>query len=259
MSKAIFITVRTGSTRLPNKALKKFQGITTIEYVIKRMKNSKKADQIVLCTTERKADDTLIEIANRNNIKYFRGNENDKLVRWRDAAKQFNIEFFVTADGDDLFCEPKLLDLAFEQFDRNKSDFIQSKDIICGAFTYGIKVDALNKVCEIKDSDDTEMMWVYFTKTNLFMVEELENVPKKFYRDDIRMTLDYEEDFEFFNTIVNKAATTTDYLSLDKILEILDENPKIKEINFFRQEQWANNQKNKTSLKLKNKSDEKSQ
>ncbi|HEC29048.1 MAG TPA: hypothetical protein ENI65_05630, partial [Gammaproteobacteria bacterium] len=49
---AIFITVRTQSTRLPAKALKPINGMPTIEYLIKRMKHSRNADAIILCTTE---------------------------------------------------------------------------------------------------------------------------------------------------------------------------------------------------------------
>ena len=49
--KAIFITVRTGSTRLPQKALLKIHDHSTIEHLIKRVKRSKLADIIVLCTT----------------------------------------------------------------------------------------------------------------------------------------------------------------------------------------------------------------
>lgn len=251
MYKAIFITVRTGSMRLPGKELKIIDGITTIEYVIKRMKYSRLADKIILCTTTKKKDDVLIEIAKNNNIGYFRGSENDKLDRWKGASEKFNIDFFCTADGDDLFCEPKLIDMAFEQSERNNSDFIQSKKVICGSFTYGLKVNALKKVCELKDTDETEMMWVYFTETGLFQVEELENVPNKFYRSDIRMTLDYIEDFRFFHAVINKSKNIDSYLSLDEIIEIIDKNPFIKEINYFRQKQWADNQKIKTNLKIK--------
>lgn len=249
--KAIFITVRNGSTRLPDKALKNIQGIPTIEYVIKRVKHSKIADKIVLCTTENKQDDSLVEIALRNNIDYFRGSEEDKLDRWRGAAQKFDIEFFCTADGDDLFCDPVLIDMAFEQYVRNESDFIESKKVITGAFTYGIKVSALNKVCEIKDSDQTEMMWVYFTETGLFKCEELENIPPKFIRSDIRMTLDYQEDYDFFNTVIEKSGEKNNFLPLNEIVDILNKYPEINEINFFRQQQWADNQKKKTILKLK--------
>lgn len=251
MNKAIFITIRNGSTRLPNKAFLDFGGITAIEYLIKRLGQSKETNKIVLCTTPKKKDDSLVEIAVKNKIEFFRGSEEDKLVRWQGAAKKFKIDYFCTADGDDIYAEPFLIDLCFKQFDSNNPDFVESKKVITGAFTYGIKVSALNKVCEIKDSDQTEMMWVYFTDTGLFKCEELENIPEKFIRQDIRMTLDYQEDYDFFNSILIKSGKKISYLSLDEIVDIINNNPEIKDINFFRQQQWADNQKKKTTLMIK--------
>ena len=97
------------------------------------------------------------------------------------------------------------------------------------------------------------MMWVYFTDTGLFDVRNLENVPKQFYRNDIRMTLDYEEDMTFFVEVAKRWSKKDNLLTLSEILNIVDTEPFLKEINFFRQEQWAQNQKDKTTLKLKNK------
>jgi len=251
MNIAIFITVRNGSTRLPNKAMLNIGNIPTIEFLIKRMKSSKLANEIVMCTTENTSDDSLVEIAKRNNIEYFRGDEEDKLERWNGAAKEFNVDFFVTADGDDLFCDPYLADLAFEQYLKNNSDFIQATGVITGVFTYGISSKALKKVCEIKDTNETEMMWVYFTETNLFNIEELENVPDKYKRNDIRMTLDYIEDFDFFQKVVQISNSKSSNISIDEILHIIENYPNIKEINFFREAEWAENQRKKTKLKLK--------
>ena len=63
MVTAILITVRTNSTRLPNKALLKIMGKETIVYLIDRVKKSKLADKIILCTTKNKEDDILCKIA----------------------------------------------------------------------------------------------------------------------------------------------------------------------------------------------------
>jgi Spore coat polysaccharide biosynthesis protein F, CMP-KDO synthetase homolog len=180
LNKSIFITVRMGSTRLPNKALKKIGDKTSIEFLINRLRYSSFFDNIVLCTTNLSRDDVLVEIARKNKIDYYRGSEEDKLLRWLGAVNKYKVEFFVTADGDDSFCEPYLIDLAFKQYKRNKSDYIQSTGIICGAFTNGISSNAIKQVCEVKDTSDTEMIWPYFTDTGLFKVEELEEVPKKF-------------------------------------------------------------------------------
>ena len=249
MNNSIFITVRTGSTRLPSKALLQVGNKSTIECLIDRVKRSSHKDNIVLCTTELPEDDILCELARKNEILFCRGSTEDKLERWLKACNEYSVDFFVTADGDDLFCDPELIDKAFEQYRNTGADFIQATGIVCGAFTYGIKAEALRKVCEIKDTTDTEMMWVYFTDTGMFNIEELKNVDPIYYRDDIRMTLDYADDLEFFRTIIEHFGDKG--FSLGDIIQYLDDNPKIKDINFYLHEEWSQNQKDKTRLAIR--------
>ncbi len=256
MNKAIFITVRTGSTRLPKKCLLKINGLTTIQHVIRRMKRSKLADFIVLCTTILKDDDILCQIAKKEGIKCFRGSVQDKLVRWLGAAEKFDVEFFVTADGDDLFCEPELVDLAFKQYMGKSPDFISGDDVRgvdvpCGAFTNAIKTKALKKVCEIKDTSDTEMIWSYFKDTGLFDWQKLEGVPAFYKRPEIRMTLDYPEDFEFFKNVIENLSKEKKEFNLKDIIEYLDKHPAVVKINQFLQNKFKKNQKSKTKLIIK--------
>jgi spore coat polysaccharide biosynthesis protein SpsF len=249
MVKAIFITVRATSTRLPNKALLKINGLATIEYVIERAKKSKNKDIVVLCTTTNKADDPLVELAKNHEIEYFRGSEEDKLERWNGAAKKFGVDFFVTADGDDLLCDPELMDIEFKQLENSNIDFIDcGEDILCGAVTYGIRVSALEKVCSMKNSRDTEMMWTYFKDTGLFKVEKIK-CDDLFKRPEIRLTLDYIEDFKVFETIINNFEGKE--FGLRDVIQFLDANPDIVKINQFRLKDWADNQKKKTKLVLK--------
>ncbi|MEK0338202.1 MAG: hypothetical protein QQN41_12280, partial [Nitrosopumilus sp.] len=82
-------------------------------------------------------------------------------------------------------------------------------------------------------------------------VEELQAVAKHYYRDDFRMTLDYPEDLEFFKEVLRLLGNSTGYVSLDEILQIIEKNPYIKEINFFRQKEFITNQQAKTGLKIR--------
>jgi len=251
MKKAIFITVRTGSTRLPKKALLEINGLATIQHLIRRVKKSKNADLIVLCTTNLQEDRVLCDIAQKEGIEFFQGSVDDKLERWKGAAEKFNVEFFVTADGDDLFCEPELIDSAFLQYKRNKSDFIKSDGLVAGAFTYGIKTSALQKVCEMKDTNDTEMMWVYFLDTGLFKCEDLESVDKIYKRPEIRATLDYKDDFMFFKSVIENISKQKEYFNLRDIISFLDKNSELIKINQYLESTFKQNQKNKTKLILK--------
>lgn len=243
--KAIFITVRSGSTRLQDKCFLKIGFKHTIEYVIQQAKKSLKADIIVLCTTNEKSDDKLCKIAEANGISFFRGSTNDKLERWNSAAKQFNVDFFVTADGDDLLCSHELMDLAFDQYQLNNPDFIKSDDVICGVFTYGIKSSALSRVCKAKKSKNTEMMWIYFADPETCDIENLQSIPHTFLKDncDIRMTLDYEDDLIFFTNVISNISKEVDIK--DAIAYIRD-NPEVAKINFYLQDAWKNNQEKNT-------------
>lgn len=248
---AIFVTVRSGSSRLPGKALMEIKGKSTIQRVIERALEACVTDLVVVCTTTLPEDDQICEIAKRCGAKVFRGSVSDKLLRWLGAAHMYGVDYFITADGDDLFCDPKLNDLALHQLRNGSADFIQSSRVIPGAFTYGIRTSALEKVCEIKASDDTEMMWVYFTQTGLFKIEELAGDLSPYVRDNVRITLDYQEDFDFFVRVFDSLYDLYPSMPLIKVLEYLDANPNVAAINLFFNNVWSANQIEKTQLVLK--------
>lgn len=222
-----------------------------LEHLITRVKRSSQANGIILCTTELPQDTVLCEIASDQNIQFYRGPTEDKLARWMGAAKASNVKLFITADGDDIFCDPELIDLGFNQLEQTGADFIEAGDVPCGAFTYGIRVTALQKVCEIKNTQDTEMMWTYFKDTGLFKLATLTNVPAVLCRPEIRMTLDYREDFDFFKNILDNLGHN-DNFSLRDIIAYLDMHPEVIALNKHLQEIFLQNQKAKTKLVLKN-------
>tara|TARA_R100000234_G_scaffold10953_1_gene6175 strand:+ start:3897 stop:4682 length:786 start_codon:yes stop_codon:yes gene_type:complete len=254
MKKGIFITVRTNSSRLPNKALMKICGKPTIQYAIDRAKQSSCADVIVLCTSTSNNDDALCEIAHKNGIECFRGSLIDKIDRWLQAALEYKVDYFVNIDGDDLFCEPELIDMAFEQHDKEDHDFVKcdEENLVVGAFTLGAKTTAIQKVCDIKDTEDTEAAWLYFSDMDIFKTSLLENVPESYNRPDIRATLDYYDDFLFFSNIIEYfGAQKKSRFSLLDVVKYVDENPRVLDINRNCQQEYLNNQQKLTKLIVK--------
>lgn len=250
-----FITARTDSSRLPRKMLLPIKGRTVIKHVIDRAKMIRGLEGIVLCTSDRTQDDVLETIAKKEGILCFRGSLEDKLERWRGAAEEFGADYILTIDADDLFFAPELCELAMEQVTRDKVDFLQGpKTLACGAFTYCFSVSALEEVCKMKDSSNTEMMWVYFTDTGFFKVAELKVPDPIFLNERVRFTLDYPEDLEFFKRVFEELDMKKNTVPLRDIMELLVEKPEIAEINFFRQQEFLDNQAKKTTLKLKTES-----
>ena len=242
--KAIFISVRTESTRLPKKALLQICGKPTISYLIEALKKSQHADDIILCTSTMEADDELCEIATHLGIKYYRGSLEDKLQRWLGACKEYEVDFFVNVDGDDIFFDPGLADLCFQQEMSSAQilDFIDGRGLYNDV--YGISYEALKVVCSNKPDNDTEFIRPHFVSPSYnFTVETVQGIPEKYLKKDIRMTLDYEEDFFFFSKIIGHFVENSLQLDFESVLEYLANNPEVVEINWNREQNWKDNQK----------------
>jgi spore coat polysaccharide biosynthesis protein SpsF len=238
--KAIFISARTGASRLPNKTILKIKDKHTIEYVIGAVEKSRLADKIILCTTTLTEDDILCEIANSNGIEYFRGSPLNKLVRWSSACNKFNISFFATADGDDLFYDAGLADLCFQQGER--FDIISGQGLYNDV--YGIRAAALEKITRSLNEKIVEPhdLIDFLKSQKQLAVGELTKVPDLYKKKNMRLTLDYEEDFDFFKEVICKLPRD---FSLKDAITYIENNESVRNINLFRENDWKNHQKTK--------------
>ena len=230
MKTAITITIRMKSTRLPQKALKKLSNKTLIDHLIERLKRAKLPDEIILCTSTNPQDNILVKVAKKNNIKCFRGDEDDVLNRLYKAAKKYNIDFIISTTGDNPLTDPEYVDKTIEKFQETNADYITSLDLPWGAFSYGVKIKALKKVLELKKESDTEVWGQYFTKSNLFKIEKIE-VDKSLKKPDLRLTVDTPEDFRLMEIIYDELYPKNPSFTLYDVIKLFKQNPKLKKFN----------------------------
>lgn len=251
MKTAIFISVRNKSTRLPGKALLQIEGKTMIEHLIARLKSARLPDLIVLCTSTNPKDDVLVEIAKKNGIEYSRGSEDDVLDRYLKTAEKYKVDFAVIALGDATFVDAGYVDKTIELFKETDADFIKIPDLPVGAFTYGLKMEAVRKACQIKDATDTEFWGGYFIKNKLFNVKDLEVQDQELKHPEIRLVVDYPEDFELIKEIFKKLYQKGKIISLKEVMKLLKERPEFLEINRKAKERYEENLKDAPKPKFK--------
>ena len=238
------------STRLPGKALLKIKGKPVIEHLIDRLKLAKRPDLIALCTSTHPDDAILVDVARNNGIEYFRGSEDDKLDRYLNAAQKYGVDFIVVTEGDNVFYEPEIIDKIIELYLSTNADYISCLDLPVGTAPHGVKAEALQKVCKIKGEQDTEVWPGYFTDTGLFKVELVE-VEEKLRRPEIRLTLDYPEDYKLFEEIFNRLYQAGKVFSLRDILSLLEDNPQLTDINRNVEAVYLEHLKKSAPVKLK--------
>jgi spore coat polysaccharide biosynthesis protein SpsF (cytidylyltransferase family) len=225
-----FITVRTASSRLPNKCLLPFGKGTVLQHVINRAKYF--GFTPVVCTTTLEEDNVIAELA--ADCLVFRGSVKDKLSRWLGACDKFGIASFHQFDADDLFLDGNLAKDSMTLL--SKVDIVYpSENIFIGGVGFSVTRDLIAKACNTKNTDDTEMMWHF--------IEKLPNVKATtlgvFGNPNIRLTLDYEEDYLLLRVVLSLLG---EYATIDDIERLFLNNPSLKEINWFRNEQWKSAQ-----------------
>jgi len=237
MQKAILISVRSTSSRLPEKPYLKINEREIITYLFENIKKSKEADVIVVSTSEDIEDNLICDLAEKYGLNYFRGSNNDKLERWLKTCKEFNIDFFVNVDGDDIFFDYELADLVLNQM--VNYDFVDGHGLYNDV--YGVSFKALNKICTNKKTKDTEFIRPFFQNDKEINIHKPKNLPEKYIKSDFRMTLDYYDDYLFFKKVIENNQTYT----FDEVVSYLDNNPDVKNINYYLDIEWKKNQEAK--------------
>tara|TARA_B100001939_G_C16809586_1_gene559349 strand:- start:192 stop:938 length:747 start_codon:yes stop_codon:yes gene_type:complete len=235
------ITVRTNSSRLPKKCLLPFGNMNVLEHNIKRA--SKAGLNPIVCTSINQNDDAIIEICKIHNTPFFRGSELNKILRWYECMKFYELELIHTIDSDDPFFCPyeimKSIDLACKTINIPTVVY-PSKASMNGAASVGFSFNqpALSKILEnVSEECDTEMIESFIENTknlNKFFLEG-EDINKDIHR----LTLDYAEDYLFLLCIKSALGT---YASREQINEFINKFPQSKKINESREIDWMKNQ-----------------
>jgi len=164
------------------------------------------------------------------------------LSRWLGATQKYNVEFFVNVDGDDLFFDAGLADICFKQKEFNKDiDFIDGQ----GQYNdvYGISTRGLEIVCEKKQSNETEFIKPFFYDVEQYInIQKLSNVPDKYKKKKMRLTLDYVEDLKMFKQVIEHFVDESKEMIFGDIIKYISENPEVSDINWYREQDWKENQ-----------------
>ena len=205
MTFGVIIAARMGSKRLPGKALLPLMGIPVISFIIRRLKKSKLASNIIFATTLLKEDDELASVAQNEGVEVFRGSENDVLSRYVQAASAYNFNYVVRITGDCPFVDAHTLDYVLNQCKSLRSfDLATTKP----AYPHGIDYEiypkvVLEKINELPlTAEEREHHLNFFYKNeNQFTIQHLQPPPDLKLEDTIFL-LDTAIDYANINAIL---------------------------------------------------------
>jgi spore coat polysaccharide biosynthesis protein SpsF len=104
------VAARTGSARLPGKALLPLMGLPVISLLLRRIRTSRMLDELIFATTTLPQDDRLAQTVAAEGVRVFRGAVDDVLDRCVQAGALLGVEYGVCITGDCPFVDGPSLD-----------------------------------------------------------------------------------------------------------------------------------------------------
>jgi spore coat polysaccharide biosynthesis protein SpsF len=221
-----------GSTRLPGKVLAKIdENNTVLKFLINQLKFSTLLDEIIIATSNAKINDEIENFANQEKIKCFRGDEQNVLDRFFQCAKEFQLENIVRITADNPLVDPKLIDMAIQEFQKNKVDYLTNSRN--RTFPYGTEIEIftfsalLNAWKNAEKKSEQEHVTPYFyNNPNIFSIHDFTHSKNLSH---YRYTIDHQNDLKLVKAIISKIENRP--ILMKDVISIFEISPKLLDIN----------------------------
>jgi spore coat polysaccharide biosynthesis protein SpsF len=239
MKTGAVVQARTSSTRLPGKVLRELpygSGVTTLQQVIRRLKRSEQLGDIIIATTIEGADEAIVKLSEKENVKWFRGSVDDVLERYYLAAKENDLDVIVRITSDCPCMDPEVVDWVLGKHLAAKADFTSTS--LHRTFPQGLDIEVLSfDALERANSEAVEAFerehvcpYIYKRKPHTFKICKVQ-APERFYGPDIRITLDTTEDYILLCAVFDYLYQADEFFGAEDIIKLFRDKPWLKDIN----------------------------
>lgn len=196
------VQARMGSTRLPNKVMKKINGVPMIELILSRLSQSKELDQVVVATSVDPKNVPLVKHVKSLGYACELGSENDVLQRYINAAKAHHADTVVRITGDCPLVDPELVDECIRRFRAGSVDYFSNTNP--PTYPDGLDIEvvtlaALNRaILESDKSFDHEHVTPYVRESGRFNLSGMQHSEDLSH---LRWTVDESADFDVINKV----------------------------------------------------------
>lgn len=230
------IEARMGSSRFPGKVLADIFGKPALMRLVERLRHCVRLDGIVLATSVAPQDDALEQWALSENVEYYRGSEDDVLLRVVEAQRKMKSDIVVEVTGDCILLDPEIIDMGIETFLENDCDVVSNVRKLSFPMGVDIQVFRLSALEEVAatvfDPAVREHVSLYFYEhPERYRILHL-FAPKRWHAPHYRFQLDYHEDHAFLNEVY-RALTPSygDVFGIEEIMALLRQKPSLLNIN----------------------------
>jgi spore coat polysaccharide biosynthesis protein SpsF len=221
-----------GSARLPGKVLEDIGGETMLVRVVKRTKQSRLLNEIVVATTTAQKDNAIVNECKRLNLQVYRGEEHDVLDRYYQTAVVYQFDTIVRITSDCPLIDPTVIDRVIAAFLSKHPDY--ASNFIERTYPQGLETEimtmsALSRTWEsaVEKYQRTHVTPFIYQNPNIF---SLLSVKGEADWSHMRWTVDTPEDLSFMRAVYERLGNNTS-ISWKDVLHLLERQPELVEVN----------------------------
>ncbi len=227
------VQARVSSSRLPEKVISPLLGKPMILRQIERLKRINQLDRLILATSNDASDNRLAEICAQEGVECFRGNLDDVLDRFYQAALTCRPDYIVRLTGDCPLADPELIDKVITFF------FAGSYDYGCNclepSYPDGLDVEIFRFSC-LEDAWKEATLPSQREHVTPFIHQQPDRYRIACMKSEVdlsglRWTVDEPADFDFVTRIYEALYPWNPKFVTADILELLEQQPDLLTLN----------------------------
>ncbi|OYD97822.1 spore coat protein [Nostoc sp. 'Peltigera membranacea cyanobiont' 210A] len=236
------LQARFSSSRFRGKVLKPILGVPMLALQIERIKRAKLIDYLLVATSKDVTDDAIENLCININVGCYRGNLEDVLDRFYQAAKLNSPEHIVRLTGDCPLADPELIDEVIKFY--LTGDFDYASNALEPTYPDGLDVEICRFKCleqawkEAKLPSQREHVTPFINQQpHLFHIGVYKNNSNLSH---LRWTVDEQLDFDLIANIYEALYPNNPKFATQDILDFLEVNSYLKNFNtcYQRNEGW---------------------
>ena len=243
MRTIITVEARMRSTRLSGKVLRPILGQPMLARMIERLRRVRRADGIVVATTDHAADDPIAALATRLGVGCHRGSESDVLARVLDAARSAGADLIVETTADCPLIDPVVIDQVIQTFHRNRVDYCAN--VLVPTYPRGLdaQVFPTRVLAEVagltNDPADREhvSLYIYEHPERYRLLNVASGLPREV--SDLRLTVDTAEDLALVTRVYDELYPNNPAFGLADIVALMEREPLLRTMNQHIQQKTA--------------------
>ena len=230
MKVGIILQARMGSARLPGKVLMTLAGKPMLWHIIERLKQARRADAMIVATSDKISDREVVELAKECGASYFIGSESDVLDRYYRAAEEFKLDHIVRATADNPLVDPEEADELISLHLATAADYTSNMSQSDSGLPMGVGVEifsfgALKKSwLEGKSEDHREHVDEYILQNPANFNIQVLQAPESKHSPQLRLTVDTEEDMSLIRHIYDRFYHPGHIVQVSQVIRYLLDN-----------------------------------